>query len=68
MEIPKSYFNSREDRAIAKELYQKTGVVTIPHSRYYYNSMNNYCFRVNLVIETNELLTAVQKILQICGD
>lgn len=68
MAIPKSYFNSIEDSEIAKELYQKTGVVTIPHSRYYYNSMNHYCFRINLVIETNELLTATQKILHICGD
>lgn len=68
MAIPKSYFNSIEDKDISKELYQKTGVVTIPHSRYYYNSINDYCFRINLVIETNELLTAVQKILQICSD
>lgn len=68
MAIPKSYFESKDDRAIVKELYQKTSVVTIPHSRYYYNSSEHYCFRINLVIETNELITAIEAILQMCSD
>lgn len=68
MAIQKSYFDSEEDQAIVKEIYQKTGIVTIPHSRYYYSSANYYCFRVNLVIETNTLLTAVQTLLQICSN
>lgn len=68
MAIQKSYFDSKEDQDIVKEIYQKTGIVTIPHSRYYYNSSNYYCFRVNLVIETNKLLTAVRTLLQICGN
>lgn len=68
MEIPKSYFESKLDSDIVKEIYKKTGVVTIPHSRYYYNSTNYYCFRVNLAIETNKLLSAVQTILQSCGN
>lgn len=66
MEIPKFYFKSKNDSDIMKEIYQKSGVVTIPHSRYYYNSADYYCFRVNLVIETNKLLSAVQTILQSC--
>lgn len=68
MEIPKSSFKSNEDWEIVKELYQKTGIVTIPHSRYYYISSDWYCFRINLVMETNELLSAMQSILQICSN
>jgi len=68
MAIPKSYFKLTEDQNIVKELYHKTGVVTIPHSRYYYNLLNYYCFRINLVIETSELLAAIQAILQICSN
>ena len=47
------------------ELYKKTGVVTIPHSRYYYNSSAYYCFRINLATETHTLLTSLEKILHI---
>jgi aspartate/methionine/tyrosine aminotransferase len=68
MAIPKSYFNSAKDHDIARELYQKTSIVTIPHSRYYYNIPNYYCFRINLVIETNELLSAIKAILQMCDN
>lgn len=68
MAIPKSYFESKDDRDIVKELYQKTGVVTIPHSRYYYNLSKHYCFRINLVIETNELITSIEAILQMCSN
>lgn len=66
--IPKKYFSSSSDRAIMNELYDKTGVVTIPHSRYYYNSSKYYCFRINLASDTHDLLTAVKKILHICSN
>lgn len=68
MTIPKSYFVSKEDRDITKEIYEKTSVVTIPHSRYYYNPENVYCFRINLAMDTDKLLTAIQKLLQICNN
>lgn len=66
--IPKIYFKSSDDRDIVNELYKKTDIVTIPHSRYYYNSSEYYCFRINLATETHELLTAVEKILHICSN
>lgn len=66
--IPKMYFKSLNDQDIIHELYKKTGVVTIPHSRYYYNSTEYYCFRINLATETYELLTAIKKILHICSN
>lgn len=66
--IPKKYFQSSADRDIVNELFRKTGIVTIPHSRYYYNSSEYYCFRVNLASETHELLNAAEKILHICSN
>lgn len=68
MAIPKSYFESQSDSDIVKEIYCKSGVVTIPHSRYYYSLPNYYCFRVNLAIETSKLFSAVQELLQICSN
>lgn len=68
MAIPKKYFKSVEDREIANELYQNTGVVTIPHSRYYYNLMDYYCFRINLVLKKDELFEAIHAILQMCSN
>ena len=66
--ILKKYFSSSNDRDIINELYQKTGIVTIPHSRYYYNSSEYYCFRINLATETHTLLNAIEKILHICSN
>lgn len=66
--IPKKHFKSTTDQDIVHELYKKTGIVTIPHSRYYYNSLEYYCFRINLATETHELLTAIEKILHICSN
>lgn len=68
MGIPKYYFESNDDYNILKELYNKTGVVTIPHTRYYYFLPEYYCFRINLVIDTETLLGSINKILDICSD
>lgn len=68
LEIPKKYFKQSDDKDIVKELYKKTNIVTIPHSRYYYNSLEYYCFRVNLSTQKQELLDAVEKILYICSN
>lgn len=66
--IPKIHFKSLKDQDIINELYNKTGIVTIPHSRYYYNSSEYYCFRINLATETYELLNAIEKLLHICSN
>ena len=63
--IPKKYFIASTDKDIVYELYERTGVVTIPHSRYYYNSSQYYCFRINLATETHDLLDSMEKILHI---
>lgn len=66
--IPKIHFKSSKDQDIINELYKRTGIVTIPHSRYYYNSSEYYCFRINLVTETYELLNAIEKLLHISSN
>lgn len=66
--IPKIHFKSSKDQDIMNELYNKTGIVTIPHSRYYYNSSEYYCFRINLATDTYELLSAIEKLLHICSN
>ena len=66
--IPKIHFKSSKDQEIINEIYNETGIVTIPHSRYYYNSSEYYCFRINLATEAYELLNAIEKILHICGN
>lgn len=66
--IPKIHFKSSKDQDIINELYNKTSIVTIPHSRYYYNSSEYYCFRINLATETYELLSAIEKLLHICSN
>lgn len=66
--IPKIHFKSSNDQDIINELYNRTGIVTIPHSRYYYNSSKYYCFRINLATETPELLNAIEKLLHMCSN
>lgn len=63
--IPKKFFTSSNDKEIVNEVYQKTGIVSIPHSRYYYFSLDYYCFRINLAVETHKLIDAIEKILHI---
>ena len=66
--IPKIHFKSSKDQDIINEIYNGTGIVTIPHSRYYYNSSQYYCFRINLATETYELLNAIENLLHICSN
>lgn len=63
--IPLKYFKNKDDKSIAKEICQKYNILTIPHSRYYFNLPNFYCFRVNLAQETYLLISAIKKLLDI---
>lgn len=64
--IPKKYFQHSDDKEITHEIFQKCNVLTIPHSRYYYNKQDYYCFRINLVLDTKDIIVAMQRILNIC--
>ena len=63
--IPKSIFSASTDKDIARELFEKTHIVTIPHSRYYFYLPDYYCFRINLAVEIYELVKAIEKILNL---
>lgn len=63
--IPLKYFKNKDDKSIAKEICQKYNILTIPHSRYYFNLPNFYCFRVNLAQETFPLISGIKKLLDI---
>lgn len=65
MAIPINYFSKREDYDIAIEIIQKCNVITIPHSRYFYSKKDYYCFRINLTLQTDVIIEAIQKILHI---
>lgn len=61
--IPKYCFKNEKDIDIAFEIYKRCKVVTIPHSRYNYTKDGYYCFRINLVLETDKLLSSIKKML-----
>lgn len=63
--IPLKYFKDKDDKSIAKEICQRYNILTIPHSRYYFNMPGFYCFRVNLALETDLLILGIKKLLDI---
>ena len=66
--IPKKFFSSKDDHNIAKEIKEKCGIVTIPHSRYYYFHTNYYCFRVNLTLKTDKIIESFRTMLDFCSN
>ncbi len=63
--IPRSKFHTQDDLLIAKEILQKSNILTLPHDRYLHIDTQNYCFRVNLMAK-RELLYKALDILQNC--
>lgn len=57
--IPKKY--AFDDISYSIDILNKTGILTTPHSRYLLND-NTYSFRVNLLLDENELITGISKI------
>ncbi len=51
-----------DDSLIAIDILNKTGVLTIPHSRYLYSKDGFYSFRINLLIKREALLEGIIKI------
>ena len=58
--LPKK--NRKEDIAYAIDLLNQTGVLTIPHSRYLFNEDGYYSFRINLLLDYNNLIEGVTRI------
>lgn len=63
--IPRSKFHTQDDLLIAKEILQKSNILTLPHDRYLHIDTKNYCFRVNLMAKRALLYKALD-ILQNC--
>lgn len=58
--LPKK--DRKEDIAYAIDLLNRTGVLTIPHSRYLFNEDGFYSFRINLLLDYNNLIEGVTRI------
>lgn len=63
--IPKSKFSYKDDLLIAKEILQKCNILTLPHDRYLLTNDKYYYFRINLLINKQNLYTAIDS-LQNC--
>lgn len=58
--IPKA--EKEDDLIFAQNILKREGVLTIPHSRYLLRTSASYSFRINLLINKNELITGMTKI------
>lgn len=58
--IPKA--EKENDLIFAQNILKRKGVLTIPHSRYLLRTPASYSFRINLLINKNELITGITKI------
>lgn len=65
--IPKKHFVSSGDMDKAREILDKTHIITIPLSRYNYSNPNYYCFRLNLIIRKTDLMHGIRRLLDICS-
>lgn len=63
--IPFKYFRSLISVNITKEIHDKYKILVIPHTRYYYETEDYFCFRVNLAMETSKLIPAISSLLDI---
>jgi aspartate/methionine/tyrosine aminotransferase len=57
--IPRYYFPMTDDYSIAKEILNKTNILTIPHDRYLFNDTKYYTFRINLIQPQDKLFLAI---------
>lgn len=59
--VPKKHKNN--DDSIAEKILINLNVLTIPHERYLFSSDNYYCFRINLLLSKDNLLSTIKKLL-----
>lgn len=59
--LPKRLYANSDN--IAQEILTNFNVLTIPHERYLFSSSKYYCFRMNLLLPKNELISAIKKML-----
>lgn len=61
--IPKKSYENTSDISIFKNILFNFNVYTLPQSLYTYEDINYYVFRVNLLLDIDKLITALQKLL-----
>lgn len=63
--IPISFFKSTNYIDIANEILSSLKILTIPHDRYLYVEHQYYCCRINLILNKNDLLLSINKLLEL---
>lgn len=61
--IPKKYYDNGSDISIFHEILYKLNICTLPQSLYTYEDSKYYIFRINLLLDVDKLLLAIQKLL-----
>lgn len=61
--IPKSVYNYSDDLIIFEKILYKYNIYTLPQSLYTNIDANYYIFRVNLLLDIKDLLSALSKLL-----
>jgi aspartate/methionine/tyrosine aminotransferase len=64
--IPYILLNGNNNLEISEYFIENRGILTIPHDRYLHFCDTSYCFRINLTISSNILLTAINDLLDLC--
>lgn len=61
--IPIAHFRNRSNSvAIALEILDSCNILTLPHERYLFIAENYYCFRINLLLKTEEYYESFYKL------
>ena len=61
--IPKYYFKNESDINIFHKILCSFDIYTLPQSLYTFEDLKYFIFRVNLLLKTDELILALQKLL-----
>lgn len=61
--VPKLHYENTDDINIFKKMLYDFDVYTLPQSLYAHEDMNYYIFRVNLLLDIDVLIIALQKLL-----
>lgn len=61
--IPKYYFKNESDINIFHKILYSFDIYTLPQSLYTFEDLKYFIFRVNLLLKTDELILALQKLL-----
>ena len=67
LEIPRKYFGGTNDLQIYKQILYCAHAITLPMSLYKYYDANSYCFRINLLLQKQQLLYPLTELFSQIG-